>query len=365
VHEGLFSLAVGPLVRAFFSYLTDWVGAGAAALVTACGHVLEATGGPDLGPGLAALMTRTLAIGVALCLPLMLLAIVRGIVRQELGLAVRTVLVRLPLAALLGSGALEVVRLGVAATDQMSASLLDAVSEPFSRLVSGITDGLAEGGGSLGLTGFGVFVLAVTTAVVAFLLWIELVVRSAAIEVATLFLPLAFAGLLWPATAHWARRLAETLAALVLAKLVIAGVLALSVATIGTASGGAAAAVQGVALLLLATFSPYALLRLVPMVEAGSIAHLEGLGRRFVRATASAVSTTAAQLPAFGAEAFDAGSLIPPAGGQRGIDALGFVPTRFDATAFESALPAELSRLRHDGDPPPEEGRGEPAGGGL
>ena len=67
-----------------------------------------------------------------------------------------------------------------------------------------------------------------TAAVVAFVLWLELAVRSAAIGAAALFLPLALVGLAWPATSHWARRLGETLAALVLSKLVIAAVLARS-----------------------------------------------------------------------------------------------------------------------------------------
>ena len=76
-----------------------------------------------------------------------------------------------------------------------------------------------------------------TMAIVAFVLWVELAVRSAAVAAATLFLPLALAGLAWPATTHWARRLGETLAALVLMKLVIAGVLSLAATAIGSHSG--------------------------------------------------------------------------------------------------------------------------------
>jgi hypothetical protein len=39
-----------------------------------------------------------------------------------------------------------------------------------------------------------------------------------------------------------------------------------------------------VALLAIAAFAPFALLKLVPAVEAGAVAHLEGLGQRPVRA---------------------------------------------------------------------------------
>jgi hypothetical protein len=98
-----------------------------------------------------------------------------------------------------------------------------------------------------------------------------------------LFLPLALVGLAWPATSHWARRLGETLAALVLSKLVIAAVLALAAGLLVSPSG-IAGVVEAVALLGVAAFAPFALLKLVPAVEAGAVAHLEGLGRRPVQA---------------------------------------------------------------------------------
>ena len=58
-------------------------------------------------------------------------------------------------------------------------------------------------------------------AVAAFVLWLELLIRAAAVYVAVLFLPLALATLVWPAVSHWCRRLVETLAALILSKFVI------------------------------------------------------------------------------------------------------------------------------------------------
>jgi hypothetical protein len=102
--------------------------------------------------------------------------------------------------------------------------------------------------------------------------------------VAVLFLPLALAALVWPAISHWCRRLAETLAALVLSKLVIAAVLSLAagalaggigVGATGGDGGGFASVITGVALLVIATMSPFTLLRLIPAIEAGAVAHLE------------------------------------------------------------------------------------------
>ena len=160
--------------------------------------------------------------------------------------------------------------------------MIGAAGDPTRNLLTGLVSQLVQPSG-FGLAAFGGFVLVLTAAIVAFLLWLELAVRSAAVGAAALFLPLALIGLAWPATAHWARRLGETLAALVLSKLVIAAVLALAAGLLVSSSGGASV-VEGVALLAIAAFSPFSLLKLVPAVEAGAIGHFEGLSRRPIRA---------------------------------------------------------------------------------
>jgi hypothetical protein len=190
--------------------------------------------------------------------------------------------VRLPLALLFTGVSVQLVALGLAATDQASAMVLGAAGDPTHRLLLGLVAGLEQTGGP-GLAAFGAFLVVLTAAIVAFVLWLELAVRSAAIAAASLFLPLALVGLAWPATSHWARRLGETLAALVLSKLVIASVLALAAGLLGSSSG-VSGVVEGVALLAVAAFAPFALLKLIPAVEAGAVAHLEGLGQRPVRA---------------------------------------------------------------------------------
>ena len=80
------------------------------------------------------------------------------------------------------------------------------------------------------------------------MLWLELLIRSAAVYVAVLFLPLAIATLVWPAVSHWCRRLVETLAALILSKFVIVAVLSLAAGALS--SGTAGTGVHGAGLLL-------------------------------------------------------------------------------------------------------------------
>ena len=108
------------------------------------------------------------------------------------------------------------------------------------------------------------FLGAAVMAVGAVVVWIELLVRQAAIYVAVLFLPLAVAGLVWPATAHWFKRLAHILVAVILSKFVIAAILSLAASGLAASTpdgGGFSAVLGGGALLTLAALSPLALLR--------------------------------------------------------------------------------------------------------
>jgi hypothetical protein len=119
------------------------------------------------------------------------------------------------------------------------------------------------------------------------------VVRAAAIYVAVFFMPLALACYVWPATAAIAKRSVELLVALILSKFVIVATLTLGVAAL---RGGPSAdtAIVGAAILLIAGFAPFCLLRLAPVVEVGAIAHLEGLSRRPLRVFNRVASTAAA-----------------------------------------------------------------------
>ncbi|HLI15817.1 MAG TPA: hypothetical protein VKV23_07185 [Acidimicrobiales bacterium] len=287
--------AIGDLI---LRELTRWVASGAALVVSSLGRALTSTTTPVLGQGATPVLERSVALGALVAVPLLLLAVIQAVLHQDLASLGRTVLVRLPLALLLGGAAVELVGLGLRATDELSAALLASAGPSVHRLLGGLGSDLLSNG-VVG-AGFGGALVAACAALVAVVLWFELVVRAAAIAVAALFLPLALAGLVWPATSHWARRLGETVAALLASKLVIAGVLALAGSVIG-AQAGMAGAVEGVALLVLASTAPFALLRLVPVVESGAVSHLEGVAgraRRGVRAGASLA--LGASVPAYG-----------------------------------------------------------------
>ena len=99
----------------------------------------------------------------------------------------------------------------------------------------------------------------------AFALWIELLMREAAVYVIVLMLPLAFAAMVWPARRIWAVRAVELLVALILSKFAIVAVLVARRRRhqLGADGGSVSAVMTGAVLVLLAAFSPWALLRLI------------------------------------------------------------------------------------------------------
>jgi hypothetical protein len=178
--------------------------------------------------------------------------------------------------------AVQLVQLALAATDALSAAVSNTSSGDIGSALSGLASALANQASS-GNPGTPTFVTLLGGLFVTFgalMLWVELLVRAAAVYVATLFFPLALASLVWPAISQWCRRLTETVAALVLSKFVIVAVLSLALGALGASDGSIASELAGGALLLLAAFAPFALLRLVPMVESGAVQQLEGVRQR-------------------------------------------------------------------------------------
>src|SRR5207253_10595610 len=118
---------------------------------------------------------------------------------------------------------------------------------------------------------FLVFLIGLFPIGASFALWIELLVREAAVYVIVLMLPLAFAALVWPARRIWAIRAVEILVALILSKFLIVAVLSLGGAALSqsflTSISGMLA---GFVLLTMGALTPWALLRLLPLGEIAS-----------------------------------------------------------------------------------------------
>ena len=280
--------------------ISQWVASGAEYLLRQIGAVLVSTTTVDVG----ATWFRThygqmTALAGVVILPMLLVSTLQAVLRQNPGQLARTYLVQLPLALLLAVVAIQVVILSLSATDAMSDAVAGGSGADVASLLSTVTKGLVVAAADPSIASFVLLLISLLIAVAAFVLWMELLIRAAAVYVAVLFLPLALATLVWPAVAHWCRRLVETLAALILSKFVIVATLSLAAGAVASGasgspnSGGFNAVLAGGALLVMATFVPFAILRLIPAVEAGAVGHLEGLRQRGSAAVTGPLRTAA------------------------------------------------------------------------
>ncbi len=316
---GLFGINVTRIVNSALAAIGSWVGAGAGTLIGSFGHALNATTSVTFSSGFMAEFSILRSFGAELVVLFLCLVIIQAVIRQDLELLIRSVVLRLPAALLFSGFALEIVAALLRGTDVLSSELLHSASGATGTFVAELAAILA--GTALSspvLAGFEGLVLALALSIFVFVCWLELVVRAAAITVAVLFLPLALAGVVWPATQQWMRRLGETLFALIFSKVVICAIFALAISSIGRPQG-VATVVEGIALFVLCAWSPFTLLRLLPLMEAGAIGHLESLGHRGGQALRHVATSTG---PVIGDRLFPS----EPVGVEQ-VDAIPWAPT--------------------------------------
>jgi hypothetical protein len=198
-----------------------------------------------------------------LTLPFIFAAAIQALMRSDLSLLMRAAFGYLPLAALATAIAAPLTMLLLAASDEMSAFVSTAAGSGHHLVVEVVS--LAGLGAIAKDSPFLLIAVAMLAIGAALAVWIELAVREAAVYVIVLMLPLMFAAMVWPARRVWAIRAVEMLIALILSKFAIVAVLTLGAGAIG--HGGVLGAIAGIALLMLASFCPWILMRLLPMAE--------------------------------------------------------------------------------------------------
>ena len=286
---------VGLLVAALGRALTGGVQSLAGWSFSRMIDALLATTRVDLGSWFAGPWRAMLAVGAALGLPVLLVGVAGEVLAGRPARALRRGVV-LPI--LLGPvllAARAALGLALAAVDGLCATVVaigiggpDGYARALERMRGLLGVGLVGVGGLGGQPGSPQPTLLVVAVVglLAFVVWVELAVRAALVYLLVAFVPVALAGLFWSATARWARRLAETLAAVVLAQLVITVVMVLAAAALGGADdsgsdpvgpAGVGAGVDrlavGLGLLLLGSLAlPMTLRMLPPVLEAAAVA---------------------------------------------------------------------------------------------
>jgi hypothetical protein len=209
---------IGTISDSVMSGITNFIVNGAVWFVTRIADAIDSSTSVDVMSRWFGERYRVMAgIAAAFTLLFLLLSCAATLLHRDparLGRAVAMVA-----AAGLGTfAATTIVQLLVVASDQMSALLASNIAGDLHRALTGAAHGLTTltvaTGGVVAPPLFAALIAGFLTAIAALVIWIELLLREVAIYATLLFFPLALAGLVWSASSHWARRLAEMRTAL-------------------------------------------------------------------------------------------------------------------------------------------------------
>lgn len=190
-------------------------------------------------------------IGVAVMIPMALLALIQAVTKGSLLQVIKSIAIFLPIAFFGTAVAAQFVQLLVDITDDFSNLFIDSSSASLASAAENIGTYYQTAGESGALNGVLMIILALPMLVACLFVWLILLIRSASIYIATLFLPIAFATLIWPAASRQFRKLAQFLVAMILSKLVMVAGLSIAMASfaaIGTDGSMATVGLDGSAI---------------------------------------------------------------------------------------------------------------------
>ncbi|MEZ5077212.1 MAG: hypothetical protein R2725_07205 [Solirubrobacterales bacterium] len=304
--------AIEGIGNGIFEQITNWVADGTTWLIGEVVKEIERTTTPDLtSKGFLAQYGQMAVIATVLAMAMLLLAILEAVAQSSWGILGKAVFVSVPLAFLGTSVAFVIVQMLLVATDQMSHAVAVATennsTQFFKNAIKGlgaagadvggavaggpdpVSKSVGEANGAVAVPLFVTFLAAIIGAFAAFFVWIELLMRDAAVYVVALFMPLALAASIWPRWSGALRRTCELLVVIIGSKFVIVSIIALAASLLGEEGGDVENVLAAAALMLLACFAPFVLFKLVPFAEGA-------IGAAYGRRSASGGAMTGLQL---------------------------------------------------------------------
>lgn len=282
--------------------IARWVLGAIAEMINGVLNFLKTTTRPDVtdawfsGSGSPYAAVRN--VSAVLLIGFLLAGIIQGLVAGDTSGMIRRVGVDAPVAVLGMIATTVVVDVLLDLTDSLSTAVLGNASGPTLSFIEGF------GVGAQLLTGgFSTVIIGLVAVVAAVMVWIELMVRASLMYLLVALSPLAFAASVWPAAKGVLRRLIELMLAVIVSKLVISIALAVGVAALGGAGSAAGSEpgvgewaaqglgtlVVGTSILCLAAFSPFVVLKLIPVAEAALVA--QGVSRAPMNTARSGMNT--------------------------------------------------------------------------
>jgi hypothetical protein len=310
--------------------IANWVLGAVAYFVEGVVNFLLTSARPDVesawfaGPDSPYANVRNIA-GVLL-LAFVLLGLIQGLLAGDIAGMIRRVAADLPMAVLGMIGTTVIVAKLLELTDALSAAVLSNSDGQAVDFLSGF--GVTVTGAT---QGFAAVLLGLVAVIAGMFLWIELMVRSVLVYILVALSPLSFAAMIWPSARGVLRRTIELLLAVILSKLVVCIAISVGVAALAGAgsAGGPDAGVGdqaatslgtlfvGTAILAMAAFAPFLLLKLIPWAEAALVA--QGVSRAPVHGARSTMGTVYAvnsvSRLAGGSSAIGASASAPPTTG--------------------------------------------------
>jgi hypothetical protein len=276
------------VVSGFFNTLTDWILNSVGWFLGAAGAVLSTASEPSTiirsaTPEFDSLVNISPALLMLGLLVATLQAVRHGdapsLWRVYLGVApacVMAIFLARPFASLI----LEMV-------NQLSSSSSNIVTERQAELTSALTSVASA------VPAFALFVLAVAIVVGSWLLWCELIVRAVILTLLLVLVPVIVPLATFPAGRRLGWRLAETFLAVAVSKFLI--VITLTLGFDELLGSSATQVITGALTLILACFSPFLLLKVIPFVETAALHNLEGVRSRLTKTVTNIPSSPLAQ----------------------------------------------------------------------
>ncbi len=236
-------------------------------------------------------------IAVALLLAFLFLGIIQGLMAGDSSAMIRRVTVDLPAAVFGMVTTTVIVGKLLELTDALSAAVLSNSDQQAVHFLSGF--GVTVNNAS---QGFAAVVVGLVAVIAGLIVWVELMIRSVLVYILVALSPLSFAAMVWPSARGVLRRTIELLLAVIVSKLVICIAISVGVAALsgaGTAAPAGAAAPDeaaasmgtlfvGTAILAMAAFAPFLVLKLIPWAEAALVA--QGVSRSPIRGAQATMS---------------------------------------------------------------------------
>lgn len=283
--------------------LTRWIGDAAKAVTDQIVSLVSNSTGTDIAGSFgknahtAAVFHKVLGLSGVLMVGFVFLGVIQGLVKNDPGSIARVALLRVPV-SIAGTVALVAVAdLLLKVTDGASAFVLaDAPGD-----LAAFTDTVASASSAAG-NGAAAGLLGLVYLLGALMCLMALVVRSALIYLLIAIAPVLLAARVWPTASGAFKKLCEIALALILSKFAIALALGIGAALLadGTYLGTNSASgidsagqsigklAAGAAIMGVAAFCPFLLLKLMPLVETAVLA--QGIGSAPIRGATQSTS---------------------------------------------------------------------------